>query len=60
MAMIKGHDYVIVTSWRCPYCHKFHGMSQTKIGRYPFSTKLLCQGCAQEWYPAQADEVSYD
>jgi hypothetical protein len=60
MALIPGHDYVIVTSFRCPHCHTYNGNRNIMIGRYPGSSKLSpCSGCAMEWYPGQAENVTY-
>lgn len=59
MAMIRGHDYVVVTHWECPYCHHYHGNLKTMIGRYPAGRKLTCQECYQAWFPGQANDVGY-
>lgn len=60
MAMIKGHDYVEISSWSCPHCHKYYGGEIYRIGRSPFPSRLHCnRGCGLEFYPANADGVVY-
>lgn len=59
MAMIEGYDYVTIRSWTCPHCNKHHTFVNTTIGRYPHSSKLFCQNCAEYCLPANAKDVTY-
>lgn len=58
MALVKGHDYVEITGWECPNCHKIYS-GLFKVGRF-FGEKLHCnRGCGLEHYPALARNVNY-